>query len=195
MIPRRTVEFCAAFACAALACAQQGGAPAVPPGALVELGGHRLHVNCKGKGAPTVVVENGFDEFSFDWTAVQEKLAPSTRICTYDRAGYAWSDPGPVPRTFDQMKPELHDALEKRGENGPFVLVGHAFGGPVARNFALAYPADVAGMVFVDAVSEDDRFEMWHRAVLNARRREGKISSCRTRADWTRRQTAALALF
>lgn len=119
MIPRRTVEFCAAFACAALACAQQGGAPAVPPGALVELGGHRLHVNCKGKGAPTVVVENGFDEFSFDWTAVQEKLAPSTRICTYDRAGYAWSDPGPVPRTFDQMNRNCTMLLKNVARTAP----------------------------------------------------------------------------
>jgi pimeloyl-ACP methyl ester carboxylesterase len=137
-----------------------------PNGILVDLGGHRLHVDCRGKGAPTVIVENGFEEFSFDWTLVQSRVAKFTRICTYDRAGYAWSDAGPAPRTFDQINVELHDALAKLAEHGPFVLVGHSFGGPIVRNFAMVHPEDVAGIVFVDSVSEDQRFEMWHKAVL-----------------------------
>jgi hypothetical protein len=66
-----------------------------PPGKLVDLGGHKLHVNCTGTGSPTVVVENGLGDFSFDWILVQNKVASFTRVCTYDRAGYAWSDPGP----------------------------------------------------------------------------------------------------
>src|SRR5581483_196087 len=70
-----------------------------PPGKLVHLGGHKLHVNCVGKGNPVVVVENGLGDFSFDWLLVQSKVAAFSRICTYDRAGYAWSDPGPKPRT------------------------------------------------------------------------------------------------
>jgi pimeloyl-ACP methyl ester carboxylesterase len=146
-----------------------------PRGKMVDLGGHRLHIDCQGTGTPTVIVENGFEEFSFDWTFVQSKVAGFTRICTYDRAGYAWSDPGPAPRTFDQMNLELHDALAKLGERGPFVLVGHSFGGPVARNFAIAYPQEVAGIVFVDAVSEDQRFEMWHKAVLMRDGAKGKV--------------------
>ena len=163
---------CGAFAFLSLSLAAQSGAQqnaAVEPrprGQMVDLGGHRLHIDCRGKGPLTVVVENGFEEFSFDWTLVQSKVETFTRVCTYDRAGYAWSEPGPAPRTFDQINVELHDALGKIGERGPFVLVGHAFGGPIARNFARLYPKDVAGVVFVDAVSEDQRFEMWNKAVL-----------------------------
>jgi pimeloyl-ACP methyl ester carboxylesterase len=125
-----------------------------PPGKLVDLGGHHLHVNCTGKGSPTVVVENGLGDFSFDWIQVQSHVSHFSRICTYDRAGYAWSDPGPNPRSFSQLNLELRDALSKIGEQGPFILVGHSFGGPVVRNFAKEYPHDVAGMVLVDAAHE-----------------------------------------
>ena len=131
-------------------------APA-PPGRLVDLGGHRLHINCMGKGSPAVVVENGLGDFSFDWTLLQDRVSRFTRICTYDRAGYAWSDPGPKPRTFAQINLELRDGLAKLGEKGPYVLVGHSYGGPVIRNFALTYPRDVAGMVQVDAAFEGMR--------------------------------------
>lgn len=128
-----------------------------PVGRMVDLGGHRLHVNCSGKGTPTVVVENGLGDFSFDWALVQTRVEKFTRICTYDRAGYAWSDPGPKPRTFAQINLELRDALAKLGEKAPFVLVGHSYGGPVIRNYALTYPHDVAGMVQVDAAFEGMR--------------------------------------
>jgi pimeloyl-ACP methyl ester carboxylesterase len=136
--------------------AVDGQRPA-PPGKLVDLGGHRLHVNCSGKGRPTVVVENGLGDFSFDWTLVQSRVSYFTRICTYDRAGYAWSDSGPEPRTFAQLNLELKDALDKLGEKGPFVLVGHSFGGPAVRNFAILYPRDVVGMVLVDSAFEGQR--------------------------------------
>jgi len=126
-------------------------------GTMVDLGGHRLHVNCSGAGSPTVVVENGLGDFSFDWVLVQTRVAKFTRICTYDRAGYAWSDPGPKPRTFAQINLELLDALKKLGEKGPYVLVGHSYGGPVVRSFAMTYPHDVAGMVQVDAAFEGMR--------------------------------------
>ena len=113
-----------AFAAIVLAAILSAQPQPQPRGKMVDLGGHRLHIDCQGTGTPTVIVENGFEEFSFDWTFVQSKVAGFTRICTYDRAGYAWSDPGPAPRTFDQMNIELHDALAKLGERGPFVLVG-----------------------------------------------------------------------
>jgi len=160
---------------ARFATAQQGESAAPQPrGKLVDLGGHRLHVDCRGAGSPTVIVENGFEEFSFDWSSVQSRVAKFSRICTYDRAGYAWSDPGPAPRTLVQINLELHYVLAKLGEQGPFVLVGHSFGGPIARSFAMVYPKDVAGIVFVDAVSEDQRFEMWNKAVLMREGAKGK---------------------
>lgn len=143
--------------CIAVTAAGQPAFTPKPPGKLVDLGGHRLHVNCTGKGSPTVVVENGFGDFSFDWVLVQAKVAAFTRICTYDRAGYAWSDPGPKPRTFAQINLELRDALAKLGEKSPFVLVGHSYGGPVLRNFALTYAREVAGAVLVDASFEGQR--------------------------------------
>jgi pimeloyl-ACP methyl ester carboxylesterase len=157
---RRTNVTCAVvrfgFVVLAIAVACWGEAPA-PPGKLVELGGHRLHVNCSGKGSPTVVVENGLGDFSFDWVLVQSRVSRFTRICTYDRAGYAWSDPGPKPRTFAQLNLELRDALAKLGEHGPYVLVGHSYGGPVVRNFGLTYPHETAGMVLVDSAFEGQR--------------------------------------
>jgi pimeloyl-ACP methyl ester carboxylesterase len=134
--------------------ASTAAAPPKPLGKLVDLGNHRLHVYCTGKGTPTVVVENGLGDISADWALVQSRVAKFTRICTYDRAGYAWSDAGPKPRTFSQINLELRDALSKLGEAGPFVLVGHSYGGPVVRNFANAFPKDVAGMVLVDAAHE-----------------------------------------
>jgi pimeloyl-ACP methyl ester carboxylesterase len=80
-----------------------------PTGELVDLGGFRLHVNCTGKGSPTVVVENGLGDFSIDWILVQERVAHFARVCTYDRAGYAWSDPGPllIARAFSFYLPQL----------------------------------------------------------------------------------------
>jgi pimeloyl-ACP methyl ester carboxylesterase len=153
----RTVVACIVVFLLAAAVSDQSASAPGPTGKLVDLGGHRVHVNCTGKGSPVVVVENGLGDFSFDWTLVQERVSRFTRICTYDRAGYAWSDPGPKPRTFAQLNLELRDALAKLGEKGPYVLVGHSYGGPVVRNFALTYPSDVAGMVQVDAAFEGMR--------------------------------------
>jgi pimeloyl-ACP methyl ester carboxylesterase len=134
----------------------QAAAPQ-PDGKMVDLGGHKLHLDCTGHGAPTVVVETGLGDFSFDWVLVQNRVSQFTRICTYDRAGYAWSDPGPKPRTFAQINLELHDALQRLGEHGLFVLVGHSYGGPVVRNFAAVYPHEVAALVFVDSAVEGMR--------------------------------------
>jgi pimeloyl-ACP methyl ester carboxylesterase len=111
------------------------------------------------------VVETGFDEFSSDWSLVQARLSRITRTCTYDRAGYAWSDPGPKPRTYDQINLELREVLSRLGERGPFVLVGHSFGGPVVRRFAETHPGDIAGLVLVDGVQEDERVPIQGKAV------------------------------
>ncbi|MEO8432350.1 MAG: alpha/beta hydrolase [Acidobacteriota bacterium] len=110
-------------------------------------------------------MENGLGDFSFDWALVQSRVSRFTRICTYDRAGYAWSDPGPMPRSYAQLNRELSDGLAKLGEKGPFVLVGHSYGGPVVRNFAATYPTNVAGLVLVDSVFEDQRVPIQGRAI------------------------------
>ena len=131
-----------------------------PTGRLVDAGGHALHLSCTGEGAPTVVVENGLGDFSFDWILVQRRVERFARICTYDRAGYAWSEPGPFPRTFNQLNLELRAALARAGERGPYVLVGHSFGGGVVRHFAERYPDEVAGLVLAEAVAEDQYVRM-----------------------------------
>ena len=99
-------------------------------------------------------------------SSARVRVSRFTRICTYDRAGYAWSDPGPKRRTFSQLNLELRDALSKLGEPGPFVLVGHSYGGPVARNFAATYPREVAGMVLVDAAHEGLRVGIGGRKTI-----------------------------
>jgi pimeloyl-ACP methyl ester carboxylesterase len=141
--------------------AAQESAPAAalhpdPPGALVDLGGYKLHMLCTGKGSPAVVLSAGAGDFSLDWALVQPELAKITRVCSYDRAGEGWSDLGPTPRTRLQEVFDLRRALAKAHETGPFVLVGHSMGGDVARVFAMEHPADVAGIVLVDAGNEDD---------------------------------------
>ncbi|HKR84248.1 MAG TPA: alpha/beta hydrolase [Terriglobales bacterium] len=153
-------------AIAILPCLAWAVTPPPAPGKLIDLGGHRLHVHCTGKGTPTVVVESGLGDYSFDWILVQNKVATFTRICAYDRAGYAWSDTGPKPRTFSQINLELHDALAKLGERAPFLMVGHSYGGPVARNFALTYPKEVVGMVLVDAAHEGLRVPVGPKKTL-----------------------------
>jgi pimeloyl-ACP methyl ester carboxylesterase len=126
-----------------------------PTGQLIDIGGRKLHIHCTGSGSPTVVVENGGAAFSFDWELVQPDVAKFTRICTYDRAGYAWSDVGPEFDSFDQAGHDLHLLLTRAGIPGPYVLVGHSLGGLLVRNYQAAYPADVVGMVLVDSSHED----------------------------------------
>jgi pimeloyl-ACP methyl ester carboxylesterase len=137
-----------------------------PLGQLVDLGGYRLHVHCTGRGKPIVVVENGLGDFSFDWSLVQSQVSKFARTCTYDRAGYAWSEPGPKPRTFAQLNFELREVLSKLGEQGPYVMVGHSYGGPVVRSFALNYANVVAGMVLVDAAFEGERVGIGGKAMI-----------------------------
>ncbi len=131
-----------------------------PTGHLVDVGGHRLHLDCRGSGAPTVVIENGSGEFSFDWREVQAGIERFTRVCTYDRAGYAWSDLGPFPRTYEQINDELATALAAANEKAPFVLVGHSYGAFLVRSFVRDRPALVAGVVFAEATHEDQYVSM-----------------------------------
>jgi pimeloyl-ACP methyl ester carboxylesterase len=128
-----------------------------PPGVLVDIGGQRLHLHCTGTGSPTVLLEAGAGDFSVVWSLVQPKVAATTRVCSYDRGGYAWSDPGVEPRTYAQLATELHRALERTHVGPPYVLVGQSYGGLVVRGFAARYRAEVVGLVLVDAVHEDQR--------------------------------------
>ena len=109
--------------------------------------------------------ENGSADFSFIWDLVQPNVAKFTRACSYDRAGSAWSDPGPLPRSFNEINLELYTALQKAGVHGPYLLVGQSYGGFVVRAFAERYKSDVVGVVLMDAAHENERVLIQGKAV------------------------------
>ena len=121
------------------------------PGTLVRADGTRLNLYCMGSGSPAVVFDSGWEDWAPVWTIVQPEVAKWTRACSYDRAGAGFSDPGHMPRTSVRIAEELRSALRNAGVKGPYILVGHAFGGDNVRAFAVRYTADVAGLVLVEA--------------------------------------------
>ena len=131
-----------------------------PPGRLVDIGGHRLHLWCTGGGDPAVILEAGLGGSSVGWGFVQPEVARFARVCSYDRAGLGYSDPGPSPRTTRRIVSELIELLERSGERGQVVLVGASFGGFIVRVFASEYGQRVAGLVLVDASHEDQTHDI-----------------------------------
>ena len=124
-------------------------------GHLVQVGSIRMNIDCSGRGSPTVILESGSGGPSVDWLMVQPEVSKFARVCSYDRAGYGWSDSGPEPRSTLQIAHELKQLLRASRERGPYVLVGHSMGGYDIRAYTSQYPDDVVGMVFVDASHED----------------------------------------
>lgn len=130
-------------------------------GRMVDIGGRRIHVDCRGSGTPTVVFESGLDtNGSLSWSAVHDPVAQFTRACAYDRAGIMWSDPSSGPRDAGAVAADLHKALEAARERGPYVMVGHSMGGPYIMTFTRLYGENVVGLVFVDASHPDQAFRM-----------------------------------
>ena len=126
-------------------------------GEMVDVGYYSLHLYCTGEGgAPTVVMDSGLGGTVLDWQLVQLEVAKFMRVCTYDRAGMGWSDPGAQPRTSQQIVKELHTLLGNAGVQGPYVLVGHSFGGTNMQVYANQYSDEVAGIVLVDSALEDE---------------------------------------
>src|SRR5271169_5348806 len=123
-----------------------------PPGRLVRVNERRMHIHVTGDGTPTVVFESGMGASCLSWTLVQPQVGQFTRAVSYDRAGHGWSDPAREPRTAQQIAQELHTLLNATGVPGPYVLVGHSFGGYVNRAFAHMYRNELVGMVLVDSI-------------------------------------------
>lgn len=126
-----------------------------PRGELLDVDGRKMHVHSMGQETPSVVLEAGGASWSMDWSLVQPELAKHTTVVAYDRAGLGWSESGPLPRTAARMAVELASLLENARVPKPYLLVGASFGGHVVRLFARARPADVAGLVLLDARHED----------------------------------------
>ena len=123
------------------------------PGTLYDVGGHRLHLDCVGSGSPTVVLENGLGGLSVLWSRITAEASRTTRVCAYDRAGQGWSDDVSAPQDGVAVAADLHTLLQRAGEAGPYVLVGHSAGGAYAMVYAARYPNEVAGMVLLDSMS------------------------------------------
>lgn len=124
-----------------------------PPGRSVDVGGYRLHIYCIGQGSPTVVLEAGLGDTWLAWYKVQPLISQFTRVCSYDRAGMGWSDHSPYRRTAKVMAEELHSLLQNAGIAGPYILVGHSFGGMIARMYATLHHEELIALVLVDSVS------------------------------------------
>jgi pimeloyl-ACP methyl ester carboxylesterase len=127
-----------------------------PQGKLVDIGGRRIQLDCRGTGSPTVIFESGLDiNGSLSWSAVHDEVGKTTRACAYSRAGIMWSDPKDGAQNAKTIAEDLHAALVAAGEKPPFVLVGHSLGGPYIMTYTKYFGADVAGLVFVDASHPD----------------------------------------
>jgi len=124
-------------------------------GRTVQAGLIRMNIDCAGVGSPTVILEQGGGMPAIGWMKIQPQIAQFTRVCSYDRAGYGWSQPGPMPRAIPRLAEELKALLEASGEKGPYVMAAASLGGPIVRLYTKLYPKDVAGLILVDASHED----------------------------------------
>lgn len=126
------------------------------PGRLVDIGGRRIQIECRGTGRPTVIFETGLDYLgSLNWARVYGPVAEFTHACAYSRAGIVWSDGKPGPHDGLGVASDLHATLAAAGEKGPFVMVGHSLGGPYISLYTGLYGDQVAGLVYVDASHPD----------------------------------------
>jgi pimeloyl-ACP methyl ester carboxylesterase len=145
-------------------------------GKMVDIGGRRIQLDCRGMGSPTVVLEAGLGNLgSLSWSAVQDSIATTTRVCSYSRAGIMWSDPAPGDFDSQRMAQDLHNALTNAGEQTPWVMVGHSLGGPHVMIFNSLYESEIVGFVFVDA-SHPDQNDRFRKIIGSAADDEPKIA-------------------
>ena len=125
--------------------------PFRPPGRFVNIGFQTMYIDCMGNKSPTILIDVGIAGSSASWYKIAQTLSNDVRVCLYDRAGYGWSDPGRGERTTATIVHELNLLINKAEIPGPFVLVGHSFGGFTARYLAAKFPKNVVGLVLVDS--------------------------------------------
>lgn len=129
------------------------------PGKLFDVGGYAMHLFCTGHGDPTIILDAGLGDDSLIWAKVQPELSEQTTVCSYDRAGFGWSEPRPGPRDANSIAAELHALLGIAHVAPPYIYMGHSIAGIYARAFANRYSAELAGLVLVDGATplQDDR--------------------------------------
>ena len=143
-------------------------------GKAYSVNGRSLNLYCSGSGSPTAVFESGGNAPGYSWLPVQPKVAQFTRACWYDRAGVGWSDPPVKVRNSANIADDLHELLLAAGEHPPFVFVGASVGGEYSRIYAARFPAEVAGMAFVDSSDPDQHepaFMLWPMNRMSPRMR------------------------
>jgi pimeloyl-ACP methyl ester carboxylesterase len=121
-----------------------------PPGQMFSVDGHAMRIQCTGSGSPTIVLDAGLGNDGLIWSGVQPALAKTTRVCSFDRPGFGWSDAVARPHDADHLAQAEHGLLAAAGIDGPVVLMGHSIAGIYIRDYASHYPENVAGLVFVD---------------------------------------------
>lgn len=129
-----------------------------PPGELFHVGDQHLHLNCQGEGSPTIILETLHGGTSANWAWIQPELAKTTRVCSYDRLGRGWSDPGIAALDLWETANTLHELLHNAQVEGPYLLVGHSIGGLYVRAYASRYPDEVAGIALLDS-SHPEQFD------------------------------------
>lgn len=127
------------------------------PGGMVSVGDHQLHLYCTGHGSPAVILEAPAAGGAAAWGAVQERLAATTRVCSYDRAGLGWSEAGDKPFDPGRVPEELRTLLSNATEPGPFVVVGHGLGAAFAKSFAARPDSQAVALVTIAPPAEGDR--------------------------------------
>jgi len=133
-------------------------ATVAPSERMLVAGGVKLHVKCSGErmaGAPLVLLEAGAGNGLKTWDKVFDPISEFARVCAYDRPGLGSSEKPPRPQTGSEVTDALHELLQAAGERPPYVMVGHSWGGAIVRLFATRWPAEVTGMVLIDASHED----------------------------------------
>ena len=122
------------------------------PGRLIPVHGTRLHAYSEGKGEPTIILESGIAASSLNWRALQSELAQYTRVISYDRAGFGWSEAAHTPRTIENLASELEMMLDSLEISGPLILIAHSFGSLIARSYCYRNPDRVVGLVLLDPI-------------------------------------------
>lgn len=152
-------------------CANARGETAIPTAEYIEAhqlvaveGGRRINLFCIGKGEPTVLFDSGLGGDTIDWRLVQGEVAKFTRACSYDRAGYGFSDPSPRPMDVTSVVEDIHRLLSAAGIGRPIVYVGHSIAGLYGVALQGVHPEDVAAEVLLDP-SFDRQTEAYQKAL------------------------------
>jgi pimeloyl-ACP methyl ester carboxylesterase len=156
-----------------------------PPGRIVMVEGRQVHIHCTGVGSPTVVLEEGLGGSSLNWGWVQRYVTKVSRVCSYDRPGYGWSDPADTSMDAANTSRQLYALLQAANEKGPYIAVGHSLGGAYMRLFAAEHRKDVAGLVLVDATHPSALIESAEMGLPPISRKEDLFTSFLTSNEIT----------